>query len=201
MTAESLPLFTPASPIAGIDEVGRGPLAGPVVAAAVILPPRTTLKGLDDSKKLTVSRREALDAAIRQQAIAWSIGAADVAEIDALNILHATLLAMRRAIIALPVWPGSVAVDGNRLPNLSFHAGILEGEAIIGGDGKVDSISAASIVAKVYRDRLMQAADRRFPGYGFGAHKGYGTADHLAAIGKLGPCSIHRLSFRPFRRG
>jgi ribonuclease HII len=138
---------------------------------------------------------------IRGYALAWSIGVADVAEIDSLNILQATLLAMRRAVIALPVWPASVAVDGNRLPDLRFHARSVEGEAVIGGDGKVASISAASIIAKVYRDRVMAREDRRFPGFGFASNKGYGTADHLDALQRLGPCDIHRRSFRPVRKG
>jgi len=199
--AKTLPLFESAWPVAGIDEVGRGPLAGPVVAAAVILPKAATPDGLHDSKKLSAARREELDAVIRRDALAWAIGAADVAEIDALNILNATLLAMRRAVAALPVWPASIAVDGNRLPDLGFHSRSVAGEAIVGGDGTVASISAASIVAKVYRDGLMAEADRRFPGFGFAANKGYGTAGHLDALRRLGPCAIHRRSFRPVRDG
>ena len=199
--AETLPLFSLRWPVAGIDEVGRGPLAGPVVAAAVILPRGKPPAGLADSKKLSATRREELDGVIRGHALAWSIGVADVAEIDSLNILQATLLAMRRAVIALPVWPASVTVDGNRLPDLSFHARSVEGEAVIGGDGKVASISAASIIAKVYRDRLMAREDLRFPGFGFASNKGYGTADHLDALQRLGPCAIHRRSFRPVRKG
>lgn len=199
MSAGSLPLFQPEWPTAGVDEVGRGPLAGPVVAAAVILKPDMEPSGLDDSKKLSEARREELAALVRSNSVAWSVAAADVAEIDSVNILQATMLAMRRALLALPVRPSGVLVDGNRLPDLGFHGHHMSGEAVVGGDGKVASISAASIIAKVYRDRLMQDADTRFPGYGFAAHKGYGTAGHLEALSRLGPCSLHRLSFRPVR--
>ena len=199
MISGTRPLFPSEWPTAGVDEVGRGPLAGPVVAAAVILDTDKAPDGLDDSKKLSAARREQLAEEVQRQAVAWSVAQADVAEIDSINILQATLLAMRRALLGLPVRPASAVVDGNRLPNLSFHGFSVSGEAVIGGDGSVASISAASIVAKVYRDRLMQIADVRYPGYGFASHKGYGTAGHLEALGRLGPCALHRRSFRPVR--
>ncbi len=185
--------------VAGIDEAGRGPLAGPVVAAAVILDSRRPIAGLDDSKKLKPSLRTALADEIRCDAIAWSVAWADPREIDRLNILHATMLAMRRAILGLAVPPQSVVVDGNRLPNLEFHGGPVGGSAVIGGDALVESISAASILAKVARDAMMGRADRLHPGYGFAGHKGYGTAAHLECLGRLGPCPEHRRSFRPVR--
>lgn len=199
MSIRSLPLFPGSPPVAGIDEVGRGPLAGPVVAAAVILPDAGFPDGLDDSKKLSAAHREQLAAEIRSRAVAWAVAGADVAEIDTLNILNATLLAMRRAVLSLRVWPGSVVVDGNRLPNLDFFARRLGGDAIIGGDGSVAAISAASILAKVHRDGLMRIADGRYPGYGFASHKGYGTRQHLESLKRLGPCGLHRRSFRPVR--
>ena len=187
--------------VAGIDEAGRGPLAGPVVAGAVILHPARPIAGLDDSKKLTAARREALAADVRQHALAYAVAWADRAEIDALNILQATLLAMRRAIVGLPVWPRRVLVDGNRLPNLNFHDVNIPGDAVIGGDASVPSISAASILAKVTRDRMMQRVDQLHPGYGFAQHKGYGTPEHLRGIDHQGPCDAHRRSFRPMRDG
>lgn len=187
--------------VAGVDEAGRGPLAGPVFAAAVVLADERPIDGLDDSKKLTPRRRECLAGEVRANALAWSVAAASPTEIDTLNILNATLLAMRRAILGLSPFPSAVLVDGNRLPELDFDGGRLEGHAIVGGDASVASISAASILAKVDRDRYMQDAARRYPGYGFARHKGYGTARHLASIRELGPCPLHRLSFRPFRRG
>lgn len=187
--------------VAGIDEAGRGPLAGPVVAAAVILNPAQPIPGLDDSKKLSATRREELAADVRQHALGYAVAWADRAEIDALNILQATLLAMRRAIVGLPVWPRRVLVDGNRLPNLSFHDVDIPGDAVIGGDASVPSISAASILAKVTRDRIMQRVDRLYPGYGFAQHKGYGTPEHLRGIDRQGPCEAHRRSFRPMREG
>ncbi len=180
--------------LAGVDEVGRGPLAGDVVTAAVILDPTQTIEGLADSKKLSAPRREKLYAEIIEKALYWRVGRASVEEIDRLNILQATLLAMARAVDALPVRPERVLVDGNRLPNWSYSA-----EAVIGGDGKVPVISAASIVAKVTRDREMVALDQLYPGYDFSAHKGYGTAKHLAALKRLGPSPAHRWSFRPVR--
>ena len=186
--------------VAGIDEAGRGPLAGPVVAAAVILHPARPIDGLDDSKKLTASRREALAREVERHALACSVAWADRAEIDTLNILQATFLAMRRAIVGLPLWPRRVLVDGNRLPELRFDSVELPGEAVIGGDARVPSISAASILAKVTRDRMMKRVDRLYPGYGFRQHKGYGTAEHLRCIDAQGPCEPHRLSFRPMRQ-
>ena len=186
-------------PVAGVDEAGRGPLAGPVVAAAVILPEKTVIEGIDDSKKLSADRREVLAVHIRRRAIAWAVGRADTAEIDELNILNATLLAMRRAIAALATLPAAVLVDGNRLPDLRFGEIVIDGDTIVGGDARIPSISAASILAKVARDQMMIEADALYPGYGFARHKGYGTALHLDSIERLGPCPIHRRSFRPFR--
>jgi len=185
--------------LAGVDEAGRGPLAGPVVAAAVILPARRVLRGLDDSKRLDAAARERLEGRIRQRAVAFALGWADVAEIDALNILGATMLAMRRALLALPVRPAGVQVDGNRLPAADGLP--LDGpmEAIVGGDGLEAAIAAASILAKTSRDRYMVAADALYPGYGFAVHKGYGTARHLAALAQRGPCPLHRRSFEPVR--
>ncbi|WP_456448085.1 ribonuclease HII [Thiolapillus sp.] len=181
--------------ICGVDEVGRGPLAGPVVAAAVILDPAQPISGLDDSKKLTEKRREALFEEIRNKALAWSLGRAEVEEIDRINILQASLLAMQRAVEALPVSPDHALVDGNKLPVLSCSA-----EAIVGGDGSVACISAASIMAKVSRDREMFVLDQRYPGYGLARHKGYPTKAHLEALAALGVTEIHRCSFGPVRR-
>jgi ribonuclease HII len=163
---------------AGVDEAGRGSLAGPVVASAVLLNPCAPIDGLADSKKLTEKRRNELAAIIKQQSLAWSVGWADSAEIDAINILYATMLAMRRAIIGLAVTPTKVLVDGNRLPDLNFNGIMMAGEAIIGGDDKVDVISAASIIAKTTRDHMMCELDRIFPNYEFARHKGYGTTVH-----------------------
>lgn len=187
------------APLAGVDEAGRGPLAGPVVAAAVILDPDHPIHGLDDSKKLAPRRREVLAAEIRQRAMAVGVAAVEPADIDALNILNATLLAMRNAVNALGVLPATVLVDGNRLPDLDPSLKDVVARALVGGDGLVDAISAASIVAKVTRDAVMERAEQRFPGYGFARHKGYGTRAHLDAIERMGPCPLHRLSFRPFR--
>jgi ribonuclease HII len=177
-----------------VDEVGRGPLAGPVLAAAVILDACRLPPGLGDSKRLSPARREALDRMIRDTAVAFAIGRAEVEEIDRLNILEASLLAMARAVAALPVVPGRVLVDGNRTPRLACPV-----RAVIGGDATVASISAASIIAKVARDAEMTALDSRFPVYGFARHKGYGTAEHRAALGRHGPCLHHRRSFAPVR--
>ena len=152
---------------AGVDEAGRGPLAGPVVSAAVILDPQKSIVGLADSKKLSARKREALAVEIRQKALAWSVAWSDVHEVDSLNILHATLLSMRRALLGLRLRPQRALVDGNRLPDLNFGGHRIEGEAIIGGDDKVDAISAASILAKVRRDAIMQSIDKLYPGYGF----------------------------------
>jgi len=178
--------------VAGVDEAGRGPLAGPVVAAAVILDERHPIQGLADSKKLTALRRERLFDDIRAKALCCSIAEASVEEIDRLNILQATLLAMRRAVAGLRLKPNKVLVDGNRLPTLEVLA-----EAIVGGDALVPAISAASILAKVHRDRWCLTLDQQYPQYGFAQHKGYGTAAHLAALRTHGPCAQHRTSFRP----
>jgi ribonuclease HII len=180
--------------VAGVDEAGRGPLAGPVVAAAVILDDLKPIKGLADSKALTALRRERLFDEIRAKSLAFCVAQASVEEIDSLNILQATLLAMRRAVEGLRLLPAKVLVDGNQLPRLRIQA-----EAIVQGDALVPAISAASILAKVTRDRLCVEMDGRFPGYGFGGHKGYGTAAHLEALQKHGPCDWHRRSFAPVR--
>lgn len=181
--------------IAGVDEVGRGPLAGPVVAAAVILDPARPIAGLADSKKLSEKRREQLARQIREQALAWALGRAEVEEIDRLNILHASLLAMQRAVEALCKRPHKVLVDGNRLPRFP-----CPGEAIVGGDASVAQISAASIIAKVARDLEMMELDLVHPGYGLAQHKGYPTSQHLQALQELGVTCIHRRSFSPVRR-
>lgn len=178
--------------VAGVDEAGRGPLAGPVVAAAVILNDLKPIKGLADSKKLSASRRELLFDEIRAKALCCSIASASVEEIDQLNILQATLLAMKRAVEGLRLKPHKTLVDGNRLPSLSMLA-----EAIVKGDALVPSISAASILAKVYRDRWCVEFDLQYPQYGFAVHKGYGTVRHLAALREHGACPQHRRSFAP----
>jgi ribonuclease HII len=178
--------------LAGVDEAGRGPLAGPVVAAAVILDPRRPIAGLADSKKLTALRRERLYDEIRANALCCSVAEASVQEIDQINILQATLLAMQRAVAGLRLPPTKVLVDGNRLPQLAVRA-----EAVVGGDALVPEISAASILAKVHRDRWCAEVDASWPQYGFAAHKGYGTAAHLAALRTHGPCELHRRSFAP----
>ena len=181
--------------IAGVDEAGRGPLAGPVVVAAVILHPDRPIDGLADSKKLTASRRDALDALIRERALAFSVVEIAAAQIDALNILQATLFGMTRALIALRPQAQMALIDGNRLPrDLPCPA-----RAIVGGDASESAISAASILAKVARDRILCELDARYPGYGFARHKGYPTADHVAALRRLGPCPEHRRSFAPVR--
>lgn len=189
--------FAAAMPLAGVDEAGRGPLAGPVVAAAVILDAGAPIAGLADSKRLTAACRSELAVLIRGQALAWSIAWADPAEIDRLNILQATLLAMRRAILGLRIRPGYVAVDGNRLPLLSFDGRRIDGCAVVGGDAKIPAISAASIIAKVRRDEIMHDMDRVYPQYGFRRHKGYATAQHRERLGQYGPCRQHRRSFAP----
>ena len=178
--------------VAGVDEVGRGPLAGPVVAAAVILDDLHPIAGLADSKKLTAARREALFDEIRARALCFSIAEASVEEIDRLNILQATPLAMRRAVLGLRLKPKMVLVDGNRLPTLDIPA-----EAIVKGDALVPAISAASILAKVHRDRWCVQVDEQYPQYGFAGHKGYGTAVHMAALREHGACIHHRRSFAP----
>ena len=176
--------------IAGVDEVGVGPLAGPVVAAAVIFPPGTELLGIDDSKRVEAEDRIRLAAVIRQSAAAIGIGSAAVDEVDRLNIYQAALLAMRRAVEALSVKPEHLLVDARTIPEMAIPQ-----NAFNKGDGINFSIAAASIIAKTHRDALMEALDKKYPGYGFAQHKGYGTAEHQSAIGRLGPCPIHRLSF------
>lgn len=183
--------------VAGVDEAGRGPLAGPVVAAAVILDPHRPIAGLADSKTLSATRREALACQITRNALAISIAWADVAEIDRLNILAATCLAMRRAVLGLRIRPAFVEVDGNCLPSLEFGARRIDGQAVVGGDSTIAAISAASILAKVRRDRMMRAFDTIYPEYGFGRHKGYATEAHRASLERLGPCPQHRRSFGP----
>lgn len=180
--------------VAGVDEVGRGPLCGPVVTAAVILDPARPILGLNDSKKLSEARREALFIEIQEKAVAWCIARAEVEEIDELNILHATMLAMQRAVEGLHTTPSLALIDGNRCPQLAVPA-----EAVIKGDSRVPAIAAASILAKVSRDREMAELDLRYPGYGMAGHKGYPTAQHLAALKQLGPTPIHRRSFAPVR--
>lgn len=180
--------------IAGVDEAGRGPLAGPVVAAAVILDELHPIAGLNDSKKLSARRREQLFDEIRAKALCFSVAEASVEEIDSLNILQATLLAMRRAVEGLRLKPGKVLVDGNRLPVLDVVA-----EAIVQGDALVPAISAASILAKVTRDRWCAEVDALYPQYGFATHKGYGTVEHMAALRAHGACPLHRTSFAPVR--
>jgi ribonuclease HII len=177
---------------AGVDEVGRGPLAGPVLAAAVILDPATRLRGLADSKRLSAARREVLAAEIRAGALAWSIGRAEVAEIDSLNILRASHLAMQRAVDGLEVAPELVFVDGNLTPAFAMPA-----VALVGGDALMAAISAAAILAKVARDAEMTALAEQYPGYGLERHKGYATAAHLQALASLGPTPLHRQSFAP----
>ena len=180
--------------VAGVDEVGRGPLAGDVVAAAVILA-ESPCEGVTDSKMLTPERREALAERIRNEAVSWALGRATVAEIDELNILQASLLAMRRAVEALPIQPSLVLVDGNRLPKWPYEA-----RAIVKGDLSEHSIGAASILAKVQRDAEMQALHEHYPAYGFDRHKGYPTKAHLAALETVGVSPVHRRSFGPVRR-
>ncbi len=184
--------MTDAVLIAGVDEVGRGPLAGPVVAAAVILDPARPIAGLADSKQLSASRREQLAAEIRAKALAWALGRAEVVEIDRINILHAALLAMQRAVAALSIAPERALVDGNRCPTLACPC-----QAIIKGDATVPAISAASILAKVVRDAELRQLHDRYPQYDFARHKGYPTAAHLEALRRHGPCPEHRRSFAP----
>lgn len=181
--------------ICGVDEAGRGPLAGPVVAAAVILDAQRPIVGLADSKKLSASKREALFTLICERSLAFHIASASVEEIDTLNILQATMLAMQRAVVGLSATPTLVKIDGNRCPKLDLPA-----VAIIGGDGCIDSISAASILAKVTRDRMLAELHLSHPEYGFSQHMGYGTPQHLAALKQHGPCEHHRRSFAPVRK-
>jgi ribonuclease HII len=184
--------WDPLGLLAGVDEAGRGPLAGPVVAAAVILDDSKRILGLADSKVLTPLQRDKLYDKIREKALCCSVGEASVEEIDTINIFHATMLAMRRAVEGLRLKPVKVLVDGNRLPRLDVLS-----EAIVGGDAKVKSISAASIIAKVTRDRMLQQLHQEFPQYGFAAHKGYCTPEHLEALRVHGPCVHHRRHFAP----
>lgn len=195
MKADSAPgQQSPPATVAGVDEAGRGPLAGPVVAAAVILDPARPLPGLTDSKRLSAPRRDALAAQIVARALGWSVARAEVGEIDKYNILQASLLAMRRAVEGLPLRPDVVEVDGNQAPALEMPV-----TTVVRGDASVPAISAASILAKVHRDRLMLDLSRRFPGYGFARHKGYPTPEHLAALVRLGVTPVHRRSFAPVR--
>lgn len=181
--------------LAGVDEVGRGPLVGDVVTAAVILHPDRPIDGLNDSKKLSEKKRDLLYSHIIEHALCWSIGRASPQEIDELNILHATMLAMHRAVDGLTVKPDFVKVDGNRLPKWDYRS-----EAIVKGDGSVAEISAASILAKVTRDKEMQALDAQYPDYGFAAHKGYPTKAHLDKLAELGPTKEYRMSFKPVQK-
>ena len=188
-------LVIPAGRVAGVDEAGRGPLAGPVVAGAVILDPENPIEGLDDSKRLSASRRERLFDEIQEKALAWSVASATVAEIDSINILQATMLAMQRAVNALLPTAEHALIDGNRCPELSCPA-----RAIVKGDSKVAAISAASILAKVTRDREMQLLDIKYPGYGLAQHKGYPSKAHIAALELLGVTPVHRRSYAPVRK-
>ncbi|MFV0372433.1 MAG: ribonuclease HII [Azonexus sp.] len=188
-------LIVPQGRVCGVDEAGRGPLAGPVVAAAVILDPARPIAGLNDSKKLSARKREALALTIREQALAWAVAEASVEEIDRLNILHASLLAMQRAVAALQVVPERALIDGNRCPQLAMPA-----EAVVQGDAKVASIAAASILAKTVRDAGMLALHARYPQYGFDRHMGYPTAAHCAALAAHGASPVHRRSFAPVAR-
>jgi ribonuclease HII len=190
----ALDFESPLDIVCGVDEAGRGPLAGPVVAAAVILDPKRRIRGLDDSKVLNAKTREALYKKIVERSIAYCVASASVEEIDTLNILHATMLAMKRAVEGLAVMPTLAKIDGNRCPTLSVRS-----EAIIGGDALVPAISAASILAKVTRDRMLAELHEQFPVYGFDSHVGYSTPQHLAALLAHGPCEHHRRSFAPVR--
>ena len=185
-------MWQPEGLICGVDEAGRGPLAGPVVAAAVILDPRQPIDGLNDSKKLTAARREMLAVEIREKALAWAVAEASVQEIDRINILQASLLAMQRAVSGLSLMPEKALVDGNKCPVLACPV-----EAIVGGDGKLAAIAAASILAKTVRDVLMQELHACYPQYGFDRHKGYPTALHLAALREHGISPVHRRSYGP----
>ena len=188
-------LIIPSGLVCGIDEAGRGPLAGPVVAAAVILDPERPIAGLDDSKKLGGRKREALALLIRERAVAWAVAEATVAEIDRLNILQATLLAMQRAVVGLGIRPTGALIDGNRCPQLSVPVA-----AVIQGDGKIASIAAASILAKTVRDATMRVLHVRYPQYGFASHMGYPTAAHIRALEAHGVSPVHRRSFGPVAR-
>lgn len=188
-------LLVPTGLVAGVDEAGRGPLAGPVVAGAVILDPENPIAGLRDSKRLTALRRDALYAEIQEKALAWAVGRAEVEEIDRINILQATMLAMQRAVAALVPSAEHALIDGNRCPDLACPA-----QAIVKGDSRVAAISAASIMAKVTRDREMLSLDVMYPGYGFAQHKGYPSKAHIQALENLGVSPVHRRSYAPVRR-
>ncbi len=185
--------------VAGVDEAGRGPLAGPVVAAAVILDPQWPIAGLGDSKQLGAALRLRLAVEIRGKSLAWAIGWSDAGEIDVLDILQASLLAMRRALLGLAVAPSHVRVDGNRCPSVGMLGFTCSFEAVVRGDATVPEISAASILAKVSRDEWMTRVGSVYPQYGFEQHKGYPTPDHLGRLGRHGPCRLHRQSFAPVR--
>ena len=189
----------PGGRIAGVDEAGRGPLAGPVVAAAVILDAQRPIAGARDSKRLSAAQREGLAAAIRERALAWAIASASVEEIDTLNILQASLLAMRRALAALSAIPMHIMIDGNKAPQLADLFANSRIECVIGGDDLIPAISAASILAKTHRDALMGGMEQQYPGYGFARHQGYPTPQHLEALDRLGITPIHRRSFAPVR--
>jgi len=188
-------VLIPDGRVAGVDEAGRGPLAGPVVAGAVILDPHNPIEGLQDSKCLTAARREVLYVEIQEKALAWAVASADVGEIDRINILQATMLAMQRAVQALQPAAEHALIDGNRCPVLACPA-----QAIVKGDSRVAAISAASIMAKVTRDREMLSLDLQYPGYGLAQHKGYPSKAHIEALEKLGVTPIHRCSYAPVRR-
>ena len=188
-------LLVPTGLVAGVDEAGRGPLAGPVIAGAVILDPENPIAGLKDSKRLTALRRDALYAEIQEKALAWAVGRAEVEEIDRINILQATMLAMQRAVAALVPSAEHALIDGNRCPDLACPA-----QAIVKGDSRVTAISAASIMAKVTRDREMLSLDVMYPGYGLAQHKGYPSKAHIQALEKLGVSPVHRRSYAPVRR-
>jgi ribonuclease HII len=203
MTARNLTASLPlrlSGLLAGVDEAGRGPLAGPVMAAAVILDPRAPIRGIRDSKLVEPREREALAVKIKQRALAWAVAWADVEEIDTLNILQATHLAMRRALLGLRLRPAHVQIDGNRCPSFAGLGLECTFEAIIDGDALHRSIGAASILAKTTRDAMMTQLDRLYPSYGFAVHKGYGTPQHCEVLLSLGPSPIHRRSFEPVRR-
>ena len=185
--------------VAGVDEAGRGPLAGPVVAAAVILDPARPVQGLADSKVLQPAERQELAALIRERSLCSAVAWADSEEIDSINILQASLLAMRRAVLGLEVRPEHIQVDGDRCPSLRGTGVCSSVEAVVQGDARIPAISAASILAKVYRDEWMQRLDGIYPEYGFSTHKGYGTSEHRRALEEYGPCPEHRRSFRPIR--
>jgi ribonuclease HII len=183
--------------LGGVDEAGRGPLAGPVMAAVVVLHPGQIIEGVRDSKQMSAKRREFVLSKIKSESLAWALGRADVAEIDELNILQASLLAMRRAVESLGVMPSCLHIDGNRAPELPGYCGVVR--TLVGGDRLCPAVAAASVVAKVHRDEEMRELDRRFPVYGFARHKGYPTSEHRLALALHGPCLVHRRSFGPVK--